>query len=70
MKNRFMATLSIKRLSGYASVHEDAIDRFGQNIEEGKINCDFEHAPEVLYTTNDHNVKDLKKEANSAKTRN
>lgn len=56
-----------KRQSSYAGAHKDAIDRFGQIIEEENINCDFKRVPAVFFTTDDCNVKDLKKEANTAK---
>ena len=59
--------ISRKRLSGYARANEEAIDRFGQIVREENIDCDFEHLPAVLYTTDFTNVRKLKKEANTAK---
>ncbi len=59
--------VSRKRLKGYAMANEEAIDRFGQIIREEKIDCDFERLPAVLFTTDDHNIRKLKKEANTAK---
>lgn len=55
------------RLKGYAMANEEAIDRFGQIIKDENIDCDFERLPAVLYTTDDCNIRELKKEANTAK---
>jgi len=59
--------VSRKRLKGYAIANEEAIDRFGQIVKKENIDCDFEHLPAVLYTTDFSNVRKLRKEAKSAK---
>ncbi len=56
-----------ERLKGYALANEEAIDRFGQIIREENIDCDFERLPAVLFTTDVSNIRELKKEAKSAK---
>ncbi len=65
--SKMIHKVSRARLKGYARANEEAIDRFGQIIKEENIDCDFERLPAVLYTTDDHNIRALKKEANTAK---
>lgn len=65
--SKMLNKISRRRLKGYVSANEEAIDRFGQIIKDEKIDCDFERLSAVLYTTNDCNIRKLKNEANTAK---
>lgn len=65
--SKMLRKVSRRRLKGYASANEGAIDRLGQIISDEKIDCDFERLPAVLFTTNDCNITKLKSEANTAK---
>ncbi len=64
--SRMLHKVSRKRLKGYAMANEEAIDRFGQIVKEEKINCDYKRLPAVLFTTDDCNIRKLKKEAEAA----
>lgn len=65
--SKMICKVSRTRLKGYAMANEKAIDRFGQIIKDENIDCDFECLPAVLYTTDDCHIRELKKEANTAK---
>lgn len=65
--SKMICKVSRIRLKGYAMANEEAIDRFGQIIKDENIDCDFECLPAVLYTTDDCHIRELKKEANTAK---
>lgn len=60
--------VSWARLKGYASANEMAIDRFGQIIEEEKIECNFIRLPAVLFSSDITNVRKLQREAKIAKS--
>ena len=64
--SKMIRKVSRARLKGYAMAHEEAIDRFGQIVKDENIDCDFERLPAVLYTTDNRNIRKLKKEAKTA----
>lgn len=51
----------------YAAAQTGAIERVAAVAEELGIDCEFERAPSYVYTEDEHDVKKLRKEAESAR---